>query len=250
MRCKRGMTETLYAQSFMRQISILPMADDNDRARRAFARFLKAHNLSGRGISIAAGLSSSAASQFIQGNARSPKADTMRAFARAASDLLGRPVSAAELVGEKAQAEIPAPRRPREDDEPQVPVAHYVGAGDQVILLDGDDSPVDYTPAPPGFERDKGAAVLVRGESMRPLYEPGDLLFFRHRRQPPATAKECPQRPVIVQVKDGPLYVKRLLPGTKRGRFHLISVNPLTPILQDEAVESFAMIEWVKPKEL
>lgn len=233
----------------MRQISILGMVDDNDRARRAFARFLKIHNLSGRGISVAAGLSSSAASQFIQGNARSPKADTMRAFARAASDLLGRPVTAAELVGEKPLPEAPA-QRPAMDDQPEVPVAHYVGAGDEVHLLDGDDSPVDYTPAPPGFSRETGAAVLVRGESMRPLYEPGDMLFFRLRRQPPATAKECPQRPVIVQVKDGPLYVKRLLPGTKRGRFHLISVNPLTPIMQDEPVESFAMIEWVKPREM
>lgn len=137
--------------------------------------------------------------------------------------------------------------RQNEDDQPETPVAHYVGAGDQVFLLDGDDSPVDYVPAPPGFEREKGAAVVVRGDSMRPLYEPGDLLFFRQRRDPPATSKEVPLRPVIVQVKDGPLYVKRMLAGTKRGRFHLISVNPLTPVLQDQPVESFAVIEWVKP---
>lgn len=135
-----------------------------------------------------------------------------------------------------------------EDDHREVPIAHYVGAGDQVILLDGHDSPIDYTPAPPGYERDKGAAVQVRGESMRPLYEPGDLLFFRARLDPPAFAKDVPNRPVIVQVKDGPLYVKRMLPGTRRGRFHLISVNPLTPILQDQPVESFALIEWVKPR--
>lgn len=234
----------------MRQISILAMADDNDRARRAFARFLKVHNLSGRGISVAAGLSPSAASQFIQGNARSPKADTMRAFARAASDLLGRPVSGAELVGEKPMTEkVAAPIQSSDDgDRPEVPIAHYVGAGDEVHLLDGDDSPVDYTPAPPGFEREKGAAVQVRGESMRPLFEPGDLLFFRVRRVAPRTPKEIPDRPVIVQVKDGPLYVKRLLPGTGRGRFHLLSINPLTPILHDQPVESFALIEWIKPR--
>lgn len=231
----------------MRHINILAMVDDNDRARRAFARFLKTHNLSGRGISVAAGLSSSAASQFIQGNARSPKADTLRAFARAASDLLGRPITPAELVGEKA-AIAPPPARPHEDDQPMTPVAHYVGAGDQVFLLDGDDSPVDYIPAPPGFERDKGAAVQVRGESMRPLFEPGDLLFFRQRRDPPRKVEDIPDRPVIVQVEDGPLYVKRLLPGTRRGRFHLLSINPLTPILHDQPVESFAVIEWIKPR--
>ncbi len=135
-----------------------------------------------------------------------------------------------------------------DEEEPVVPIAHYVGAGDEVHLFDGDHNAVDHTPAPPGFQRDKGAAVQVRGESMRPLYEPGDLLFFRRRLHPPATPKDVPVRPVIVQVKDGPLFVKRLLPGTKRGRFHLISVNPLTPIMQDQPVESFALIEWVKPK--
>lgn len=137
-----------------------------------------------------------------------------------------------------------------ESKQAVTPIAHYVGAGDQVFLLDGDDSAVDYTPAPPGFERDRGAAVQVRGQSMRPLFEEGDLLFFRLRREPPRKPEDIPDRPVIVQVTDGPLYVKRLLPGTRRGRFHLLSINPLTPILQDQPVESFAIIEWIKPREL
>ncbi len=225
------------------------MVDDNERARKAFAKFLKVHNLSGRGISQAAGMSPSAASQFIQGNARSPKADTLRNFARGASELLGRPVTTAELIGEKPPAETRA-RRPGLSEEAETPIAHYVGAGDEVHLIDdaGTSTHIDYTPSPPGFERDHGAAVIVRGESMRPIYDPGDMLFFRHRRDPPKTPKEMPVRAVIVQVIDGPLYVKKLLPGTKKGRFHLLSLNPLTPILQDQAVESFAYIEWVKPR--
>lgn len=137
----------------------------------------------------------------------------------------------------------------RHDEQLETPVRHYVGAGDEVHLFDGesDSEAVDYTPAPPGFEREKGAAVTVRGDSMRPYYEPGDMLFFRFRYDFPSSPKDLPQRPVIVQVKDGPLYVKKMLPGTRKGRFHLLSVNPLTPILQDQAVESFAYIEWVKP---
>lgn len=247
----------------MRQASILAMADDNERARKAFARFLKVHNLSGRGISRAAGMSPSAASQFIQGNARSPKADTMRNFAKGATELLGRPVSTFELVGDKMRAEMfadfgghlpagPPPKpRPTRDDQPETPIRHYVGAGDEVHLFDGDGGDaIDHTPAPPGFHRNEGAAVIVRGESMRPIYDPGDMLFFRHRRDPPATPKELPIRAVIVQVKTGPLYVKKLLPGTKKGRFHLLSINPLTPIMQDQVVESFAYIEWVKPRAL
>lgn len=143
-----------------------------------------------------------------------------------------------------------AQRKHQGRHEHETPIIHYVGAGDEVHLISdaGTETAIDYTASPPGFERDKGAAVIVRGESMRPIYDPGDMLFFRHRRRPPATPKELPIRPVIVQVAGGTLYVKKLLPGTKKGRFHLLSINPLTPPLQDQPVESFAYIEWVKPR--
>lgn len=150
-------------------------------------------------------------------------------------------VPAGELLGKPVALRAPPA------EQPETPVQHYVGAGDEVHLIDGD-GPVDYTPSPPGFERDHGGACIVRGVSMRPVYDPGDMLFFRHRRDPPASTKDLPERAVIVQVKDGPLYVKKMLPGTRRGRFHLLSINPLTPILQDQPVESFAYIEWVKPR--
>ena len=116
-------------------------------------------------------------------------------------------------------------------------------SGDEVHIIDGDE-PLDYTDGPPGYAM--GAAVIVRGESMRPTFDPGDMLFFRIREDPPAF-KDLPARAVIVQVKDGPLYVKKLLPGTKRGRYHLLSVNPQMPLLQDQPVESIARIEWIKP---
>lgn len=154
-------------------------------------------------------------------------------------------LTSAELLGK------PVALRPSRE-EAQTPIRHYVGAGDEVHLFEGesDSEAIDYTPAPPGFEREKGAAVTVRGDSMRPYYEPGDMLFFRFRYDFPASPKDLPLRPVIVQVKNGPLYVKKLLPGTRKGRFHLLSVNPLTAALQDQLVESFAYIEWVKPKAL
>jgi hypothetical protein len=123
-----------------------------------------------------------------------------------------------------------------------VPIRHYVGAGDMVHLID-DDSPLGDTAAPPGYE--KGSAVVVRGESMMPIFQPGDVLFFRLREDPPK--KELPLRAVIVQLTDGPLYLKKLLPGTKRGLFHLISVNPTTQPILDANVESIARVGWVKP---
>ncbi len=125
-----------------------------------------------------------------------------------------------------------------------VPIRHYVGAGDEVHLFD-DDERLGDTAAPPGFE--KGSAVIVRGSSMRPLYVPGDVLFFKMREEPPK--KDLPKRAVIVQVTDGPLYLKKILPGTKKGLFHLISVNPTTPELLDRHIDSIARIGWIRPAE-
>jgi hypothetical protein len=133
---------------------------------------------------------------------------------------------------------------PDDGDRPTVPVQHFVGAGDEVHLFD-DDARVDTTSAPPGYEN--GSAVIVRGDSMRPTFQPGDLLFFRQREEPPK--KDTPLRAVIVQVTDGPLLLKKILPGTKRGLFHLISVNPTTPEMLDRHVDSIARIGWIKPSE-
>lgn len=227
---------------------MLAMTADDDRARKAFAKFLEVHSLSGRAISKAAGLSPSAASQFIRGNSQSPKSETIRKFANAATDLLGRTVSVPEITGDKRMQQVFEDwGGPLEASDRRTPIRHYVGAGDEVHVVD-DQHPIGHTPSPPGFERERGAAVVVRGDSMRPLFEPGDMLFFRQRFTPPASAKQLPLRPVIVQIKGGALYVKKLLPGTSKGRFHLISLSPLTTPMQDQAVESFAHIEWVRPK--
>lgn len=126
---------------------------------------------------------------------------------------------------------------------PQVMVAHYVGAGDVVHVFDDSDA-IDYHDAPPGFER--GAAGIVRGESMLPMYDDGDVLFWRRLDPPP---KEPPKRAVIVKIKNGPLYLKKLLPGSKKGLYHLVSINPITKTLIDQPVEAIARIGWVKPVE-
>lgn len=151
--------------------------------------------------------------------------------------------------GPKSGSGTASSRRRGSDEEPKTPIAHYVGAGDEVYLFDdaGTESRIDDAPAPPGFEGQSGAAAIVRGDSMRPVFEPEDVLYFRSLRPAPSL-KDVPIRPVIVQIKGGRLFVKKLLPGTKRGAFHLLSVNPLTAPMQDQIVETYAHIEWVKPR--
>lgn len=217
-------------------------AHNPEQRRRALKAVMRERELTINGWAVAAGVSEGTIRNFLKGGEHGSDSLSDRTYSLLANAI---GVTVAELQGEKAPDRVPT-----SEDLPQTPIAHYVGAGDEVHLFDdaGTETAIDYTASPPGFERDKGAAVIVRGESMRPIYDPGDLLFFRRRREPPATAKDLPVRPVIVEVRGGQLYVKKLLPGTRKGRFHLLSINPLTPVLQDQAVESIAYIEWVKPR--
>lgn len=201
--------------------------------RNALATFMAETGLQPKEWARRSGLSESALWPFMKSKTQALGDDTYELLAVGASKILKRPIRAATLRGEPPVAI-------------EIPIGHYVGAGDEVHLFDGDDSTVDWTGAPPGFE--KGAAAIVRGDSMRPMYDDGDILFYLTQ-EPPPPVKDLPQRPVIVQVKDGPIFVKRLLPGTKRGRYHLLSLNPLTPLLQDQPVLSIARIGWVKPRQ-
>lgn len=142
-----------------------------------------------------------------------------------------------------SEAPLRADRLLSETGVPMVRLHHYVGAGDQIYPIDSDDH-IDEVEAPPGFEH--GAAGQVRGDSMKPLFWDGDILFWRELRAPP---RKPPRRAVIVQVHNGPLYLKRMLPGSRAGHYHLVSVNPTTPELIDQPVDAFAPVGWVKPVE-
>jgi hypothetical protein len=47
-----------------------------------------------------------------------------------------------------------------------------------------------------------------------------------------------------VRLKSGELLLKRVLPGTKRGRYHLVSVGASGRDAQDQAIEALSTIEW------
>ena len=199
-----------------------------DARRRVLQGFIDRNKLKVQTWTTASGMSESVVRHFLEGRSESMSDRTYARLAAGATKLLERPVDPSALRGD------PPPQI-------EIPIHHYIGAGDEVHPFEGDD-PFDYTGAPPGFET--GAAGIVRGDSMRPIFEPGDVLFWRHLERPPT---EPPKRAVIVKVKDGPLLVKKLLPGTKKGLYYLLSLNPNTPPLHDQPVEAIARIGWVKP---
>ena len=208
------------------------MAFDPIQRRAALKQFLKDNKkLKVFPWSERADLAEATLRGFIAGRSRTLSDETYEKLAEAASQILERPVNAAMLRGEKPWTA-------------EIQVLGYVGAGDE-ILRSAVDGGLGGEPAPPGYE--DGGAAIVRGDSMRPVFDDGDILFFRS--QEPPIGKPIPKRPVIVQVRGGPLYVKRILAGSKRGLFHLLSINPVMPVLEDRPVESIARIGWVKPAE-
>lgn len=201
----------------------------NAEARRRVLRaFIDRNKLKVQTWTNASDLSEAGLRNFLEGRSDSMSDRTYMKLAAGASKLLERPIDAAALRGD------PPPHV-------EVPVHHYVGAGDEVHLIDTDGA-FDYTEAPPGYEQ--GGAAIVRGESGRPMFEDGDILFWRSQEKPP---REATRRAVICYLADGRLFVKKLLPGPSKGVYHLLSVNPTTPVLTDQKVEAIARIGWVKP---
>jgi phage repressor protein C with HTH and peptisase S24 domain len=216
------------AQNFRRPGSLLAMAYDPAQRRRALKTFMVEHGLQPKAWCRASGLSETSLWPFMNNKTQALGDDTYELLASGASKLKRRKFTGAMIR-----------------DEPpvtvEIPLQHYVGAGDIIHIVEGDGA-FDYTDAPPGFE--KGAAGIVRGDSMLPMFDDGDVIFWRHLEHPP---RELPRRAVIVKVKDGPLFLKKLLPGTKRGRYHLVSINPITPTMIDQPIEAIARIGWVRP---
>jgi hypothetical protein len=203
------------------------MPYDPEQRRLAVQSFMIAEELQPKAWCRASGLSETALWPFLNRKTDSMGDDTYEALADGASKLKGRVVTAGMIRGE------PPPFA-------EVPVAGYVGAGAEIHPIESDDSPMDYTDAPPGYAG--GRCYVVRGDSMSPVYEDADRLYVKLREDPPRARLA---RPVVVQVKDGPLLVKKLLPGTRKGLFHLLSVNPMMPTLEDRPIEWIERIGWV-----
>lgn len=120
-----------------------------------------------------------------------------------------------------------------------IPLSGYVGAGQQVIPVDGDGDVDQIEPALP--VPDGTICVRVRGDSMYPRYFDGELLYYRSEPVPPDSAlgREC-----VVRLKDGRMLVKMFRRGTKVGRYTLESWN--APPIEDQDVEWVAPVEFVE----
>ncbi len=123
-------------------------------------------------------------------------------------------------------------------------VVGYVGAGEVNIPYDdyahGDG--MEEVETPPGL-RETAVAVRVKGDSMYPAYEDGDIIFYI-RNGVDIDEGACIGKQCIIKVTDGPIYIKRLSRGSSPGLYHLESHN--APPMHDKSIEWAARVLYVK----
>ncbi len=127
----------------------------------------------------------------------------------------------------------------------EIPVYGYAGAREAVDIIPSDDQgPIDEVQ--PLRAEDGFKAVVVRGVSMLPAYRDGDVLFFREDHVPidQLIGKDC----IVLTDDKERAYVKRMMKGSKKGHYTLLSYAPGIDPLPDVKVLKAWPIEWIRRK--
>lgn len=120
-----------------------------------------------------------------------------------------------------------------EDNNPTIAVVGRVAAGNHIQLEDDFEKGAGlYTIRRPAWIPNKNvAAAEISGSSAEPWALAGDIIFWQ--RQAIGVLTEDLGRPVIAELEDGTVVLKRLATGSKPGLWSLISLNPTHPNIFD-----------------
>lgn len=125
-----------------------------------------------------------------------------------------------------------------------IAVAGRVGAGAVVDLVDdhAKGEGLYQIAFPPGMPVNGIVGVEVAGDSMVPVYQPGDvLLYSRHTIGVPTEALD---RICVAEDEAGQVWVKQVRTGTAKGLFNLLSANPTGQNMLD------VPLKWAAPVRL
>ncbi len=131
------------------------------------------------------------------------------------------------------------------DDAEPITIVGKVGAGARVPLFDSSTNgeglyKVASPPRLPHAEEIVG--VEIEGDSMFPVYDDGDILFYK--RESIGVPSEALNAKCICEDSNGDAWVKYLKAGAEPDKFNLISFNP-------SAVNMFDVeLKWASPVRL
>lgn len=127
-------------------------------------------------------------------------------------------------------------------EDTKVPVVGYVGAGFEIFPIDDHmkGAGLDYIDAPPGVASKSTVAVMVRGDSMIPVLEEGDVIYYDEKTE--GDFDSLLGRMCVVQCHDGATYVKQLKKSGDRYWLHSHNAEPLFP----EGIAWAARVLWIK----
>jgi SOS-response transcriptional repressor LexA len=134
-------------------------------------------------------------------------------------------------------------RRPDPPPPALVPVIGRVGADAEGVVLFATGQEVgDLAPVPPGGTH-KAVALRIVGHSMRGIADDGGLIYFEDQRFPPTP--DMLGQIVVVETDGDEVLVKRLLRGSRAGRYDLESIAG--PTRRDCALRWAAHITAIIP---
>lgn len=162
--------------------------------------------------------------KYLQGKVDQPRGDTLLRLA----DCLG--VTESWLRYEVGPAVV------------NIPVVGRVAAGESFLPFDDNPLGSGYDEVEFTLDDADPIAIEVRGESMLPVYRPGDYLLCSRRRG--ADVSQCLNKDCVVKTDQGEGYVKRLISGSTSKTFTLVSYN--APAIEDVGLLWAAPIIWVK----
>lgn len=114
-----------------------------------------------------------------------------------------------------------------------IAVAGKVGAGDHIELMDnhGKGAGLYHIARPEWLPVSGIVAAEIEGASAEPWALSGDVIFWSRKAM--AVMPEDLGRPVVAELEDGRVMLKRLGSSTKPGCWSLFSLNPTHPNLID-----------------
>ena len=126
---------------------------------------------------------------------------------------------------------------------PKVAVLGIASAGEGWIPPP-DEADAGFEPVELSVTEGEAVAILVRGDSMQPRYQDGDVLIGARRAGRAVDnliGLDC-----IVETADGERYVKFLARGTSRGAYNLRSRNPNIKDVENVKLAWAAPVVWVR----